>query len=266
MPKRHSPIKERPLRTPGQSIEEDISRIWLDEIGLYAALASISVVFPAYVLYLDLTKARLQPLFLGVCWALVLAYCVYRIRKAKERIRLLTMASEGEKTVAEVLDELRVDGAAVFHDIPATGFNVDHLVIARQGVFVIETKTRSKFSDSKVMFDGERLLIDGMKPIDDPIAQVKAISDWVVSELARSTGKRFPVQPVVLFPGWYVEHTESAQRRGVWVLSPKALPAFVRHSKEMISDTDLHLISYHTSRIVRVPAIGRSGEARTTAK
>src|SRR3990172_5682950 len=83
---------------------------------------------------------------------------------------------DGEKIVGRSLEELRAGGAIDLHDIVAKDFNVDHLVISYQGIFVIETKTFSKLKgrDARVVFDGEKLLVDGWPPRKDPIKQVQA--------------------------------------------------------------------------------------------
>jgi len=57
------------------------------------------------------------------------------------------------------------DGAAVFHDMPAERFNIHHIVIARQGVFAVETKGYTKpnreggSEDATVVYDGKTLAL-----------------------------------------------------------------------------------------------------------
>ena len=50
----------------------------------------------------------------------------------------------GSARSANFLQRLRADGAQIFHDVPADGFNLDHVVVADKGIFVIETKTWSR--------------------------------------------------------------------------------------------------------------------------
>jgi hypothetical protein len=54
---------------------------------------------------------------------------------------------------------------------------------------------------------------------------------------------------VVVFPSWYVEQRGS--RGDVWVLEPKALPAFIENAPAMIAPSDVALASDHLSRYVR---------------
>jgi hypothetical protein len=58
------------------------------------------------------------------------------------------------------LEGLREGGASVFHDVPGEGFNLDHAVIARSGILVIDTKTCSKPDMvAKITFDGQIILL-----------------------------------------------------------------------------------------------------------
>lgn len=48
---------------------------------------------------------------------------------------------------------------------------------------------------------------------------------------------------VVVFPGWFVE--QRGPRGNVWVLEPKALPAFIENAPAMIAPSDVELAAYH---------------------
>ncbi len=110
-------------------------------------------------------------------------------------------------------------------------FNLDHVVLSPHGIFVIETKTRSKREGNpKVTFDGNALLIDGMTPLDDPLAQARANAKWLRELLKQSTGEDYPVRPSVAFPGWWIEGGTKALQSEVWVLEPKAFPSWFHAS------------------------------------
>jgi hypothetical protein len=68
--------------------------------------------------------------------------------------------------------------------------------------------------------------------------------------LVESTGRQFAVQPVVVFPGWYVEAAPGRQR-DVWVMEPKGLPAFLACQQGCLTPEDIKLASFHLSRYVR---------------
>ena len=59
-----------------------------------------------------------------------------------------------------------------------------------------------------------------------PVRQVRALARWLADPLFESTGRRFPIRPIVLVPGWFVELT-TTRRSEVWVLNPKQLSVFI---------------------------------------
>jgi len=82
----------------------------------------------------------------------------------------------------------------------------------------------------------------------DPIIQVKAEARWMSDLIERSTGKRFPVQPVVVYPGWYVETTRP--NPDVWVLNETVVPTFIKNARGSLTPEDVSLITFHLKRYV----------------
>jgi len=182
-----------------------------------------------------------------------LLYAGWRFFVIRRKVRSLRQGRDGERAVGQFLERLRDDGGQVFHDIPGEGFNLDHVVISTHGVYAIETKTWSKpWPQAKVVVEGDALSVAGQVPDRSPIVQATAASRWLVNELKKSTGKRFFVRGVVVFPGWFVE--QRGPCGDVWVLEPKALPAFIDNAPVMISAPDVALAAYHLSRYVRSEA------------
>ena len=251
-----SPLDDPPLRNPGQSIGEKIQREF-DENWMPFYLASlVCIIFAVFEWMSFFHLVPTNPWIPTVIAVLMIAYSGMRVFWLRPTMRNLRLGMEGEKTVGQSLEELRANGAVVFHDVVAKDFNVDHIVVSPKGIFVIETKTRSKPNGRRatVNYDGEKVLVDGNTPSRDPIHQVKAISSWVQDLIYESTGKSFPVRPVVLFPGWYVEALNPAAQRKVWVLNPKNLPSFMQHEKVDIPPEDVKLVAYHLSRYIRTKA------------
>lgn len=167
-------------------------------------------------------------------------------------MRNLKQAADGEKAVGQYLERLRSEGYDVFHDVPANDFNVDHVLVGPAGIFTIETKTWSKplRGDARIQFDGQTLMKAGLKPNRDPVVQARAQASWLARELQESTGRGFEVRPIVLIPGWFVENTKGAFE-SIWVLEPKALPAFLDRAPRLLEVEEIRLASYHLSRYVR---------------
>jgi hypothetical protein len=69
--------------------------------------------------------------------------------------------------------------------------------------------------------------------------------------LEESTGKRFPVRAVIIFLGWYVKTVGRVGQFDMWVMNPKALPAFIKKEKQTLAKEDMMLASYHLTMHIR---------------
>ncbi len=54
----------------------------------------------------------------------------------------------------------------------------------------------------------------------------------------------FAARPVIVFTGWFID--PSAQRlSNLWILEPKALPAFLDHEPQTLESSDVTLATFH---------------------
>ena len=122
-------------------------------------------------------------------------------------------------------------------------FNIDHVVVGPHGTFTIEAKTISKpmRGSVEVVFDGEKISVNGWTPERDPVVQAQAESKWLHDMLQSTTGHSFWVQPVIVYPGWYVR--ECAQETRVWVLNPDRLRKKIQSQQEHLKTEDVALIA-----------------------
>lgn len=248
-----SPLKAKPLRNPGQSLDDQLDKLAFDSVLPYlfgSGLMFFLAVMEWYQWYFELPP---KPVLLGLVAAVVFAITFVKFRQAVRKAKRIKLGRDGEKAVGQYLEDLRERGAKVFHDIRGPDFNIDHVVIHTTGVYVLETKTYSKpdRGRARIQFNGDELRVMGRKPDRNPVIQVKALSQWLKELLQESTGKAFEPRPVVLFPGWFIEPTAEAKKSDVWVLNPKALPAFIKNSKDRLSIESVKLVAYHLSRYIR---------------
>lgn len=252
MKKYKSPIKAKPLRNPGQSVQDTIDDLIYDKFFTYIMLATVSIVYAVLEwTYWYLQTPRSPWLFtsLAVATLIIAIYKGFRIRKTIKKYR---QGLDGERAVGQYLDGLRKDGFNTFHDIIFDGFNIDHVVISKNGIFCIETKTYSKpiKGESKLYYDGTVIEVNGYKA-NSPIIQAKAASKTLQELLEQSCGKKFTVRPVMLFPGWFIEPKDKESQREVWALNPKGFQTFAKSQGEQLTDEDTHLASYHLSKHIR---------------
>lgn len=83
----------------------------------------------------------LSEMLFVVGWILMFAYGfgVYQRHYRKHE-----QAHDGmlaERITGMQLNRLVASGCIVLHDLPAAGFNIDHVVIAPRGVYAVETKS-----------------------------------------------------------------------------------------------------------------------------
>jgi hypothetical protein len=251
-PKTRSPLRDRPLRNPGESVQEARRRLQLDLLSFPLAVVCGALTAAVVETIGYLFNQPRQPVFYLVLFVIALSWVAWRIWRVRPALRAYKLAEEGEKAVGQYLEKLRSDGYEIFHDVPGGGFNIDHVLIGPTGIYTVETKTWSKptLGDPKIVFNGESLTASGMKPERDPIKQSRGQVSWIATLLKESTGRQFTVRGVVLFPGWFVEQGEGTLKE-IWVLNPKALPAFLGKAKVMLSPEDVKLAAYHLSRYVR---------------
>lgn len=120
-----------------------------------------------------------------------------------------------------------------------------------KGVYAIETKTYSKpHADTEVQYDGERVVVPGVKLDRDPVRQVTAIAKWVQELIDDTCGLKCRVRPVVLFPGWHVQKMPRPLPP-VWVMSGKELHVFVGNEPDVLKPEDAKLVASRISRHMR---------------
>jgi hypothetical protein len=203
MANRRSPLKDRPLRNPGQSLDEQIRDLTSD-YALGPLVFALLIVFITAIEWLKYYRFLPPSPFLYLLIAVpAVGYALFRFFRVRQDLKALRLGRDGEKNVGQTLEALRAGGYQVFHDVIDDGFNIDHVIIGPAGVFTVETKTHSKPLRGKanVEFDGESILVDGFKPDRDPVEQARAQASRLRRLLAQSTGREFEVRPVIVYPG-----------------------------------------------------------------
>lgn len=213
---RRSPLSQDLLRGPGHTLRAqlDDGRIDLmaDALALMVLPAGIFASMFGWFLIVGALPSRwvLVLACVGILvWALVQGRRVWR---ASQQVDQWWLGLDAEMAAGQELDQLMRQGAEVFHDFPATDrFNIDHVVVARQGVFAVETKGFRKpnhlqgLEAARVAFDGQMLRFPDFAS-DKPLKQAERNARWLEEWLTSATGERVEVTPVVALPGWFVEY------------------------------------------------------------
>lgn len=222
---RRSPLTGDLLRTPGHTLRAQLEEARSD-LGFDVMSLMVAPAFALAFLYVtNLVTGRAHSVWLlAVLGALVSVICVFQARKlirSSTQMDQWRLGLDAEMAVGQELDQLLRHGAAVFHDLAGEKFNIDHVVIARQGVFAVETKGYRKpnrdggAADARVIYDGEALKFPEWSGAG-PLRQAARNARWLAEWLTGATGEKIEVTPVVALPGWFVEHKG---RGPVFVLS-----------------------------------------------
>ncbi|WP_333804144.1 nuclease-related domain-containing protein [Sulfurospirillum sp.] len=246
-----SPIEDKPLRYPAQSLDEKIDDLIGEKSFTYIIIPALFIMlaFGSWISYFGQTIPN--PIIFTIMALLSIIWAIYQIIKFRKEIKSLKQGRDGEREVGMNLELLREQGFKVYHDIVAKDFNLDHILIGTQGIFVIETKTYSKplKGECRIIYDGEKLSYNGTFESDKPIIQAKAGAHWLKNQLRASTGKDFNVQPIVVFPGWFTE--SKVPQKDIWILNPKGLDKFMRNSKVSLNIEDIALITNRIEIYIR---------------
>jgi Nuclease-related domain len=135
-----------------------------------------------------------------------------------------------------------LDGCRVFHDVPMEPYgNIDHVLVAPDGVYAVETKTRRKRKTSggkreyEVVFDGKKLLFPGSTD-SDSLPQARQQADRLRIFLSEAVGKPVKVGAILTFPGWFVT---SCTKDNTEVFNPKVIRAAIVNRRSPVLSKQL---------------------------
>lgn len=248
-----SPIKDKPQRLPGQSLNEEIQKVISEDVEFYAGMFGMYLIVVAVLWINKLTNFFSTYFTLTIFTIAVMfpcAYCIFRLYKSKKHLKNLYQGLDGELYVGQYLtDCLLRKGYNILHDIPVelankTKFNIDHVIISPNGVYTIETKTISKPVKGKaeIFYDGKNITINGQMPTDEPVREAKGEALWLEDFILKSTGKKIDVRPVIIYPNWYIHSNPSKDE--VWILNEKSIASFIDYENVEIEPETVKLITY----------------------
>lgn len=133
------------------------------------------------------------------------------------RISNLRLRLAGAMNVAHDLQSLLHrphQSVCIFHDVPADGFTIDHVVVTEHGIFSLLVRTRqigpeaAPNSSRRLRLEGDRLHF----PDHDetrPVREAQRARRWLHERLSRDCRRDIPVQGLLVLPGWRIERVKS---------------------------------------------------------
>jgi hypothetical protein len=249
--RRRVPPFTRPVeRFPGHTLLTRLEAL-TEEIAIQVTTLLVMPVY-LYASYISYLYFGARPLtWVGLAGLTVIsgAFAVFGLVKTHRLLhqrRSLRLGYEGEVEVGQQLNRLMQAGWHVFHDFPADGFNIDHVVVNPGGVFAVETKARSKplkddgRKQAVVEYDGRTLRFpDGRD--QEMIAQAQRQAEWLSDWLSAAVGEPVAARAILALPGWFVKRTSS---EGLPAVNPGQFDSLFRFI------TPRSLTAEQTARIV----------------
>ena len=243
---KHFPFKDTVIREPGYGQRKAVERVW-DELSQYLFLLPVyPLVMYTVILQSRVTQGHYSPVLIGICVAgsvAVIGVSLFKIWRLLATSHCLRLGYAGEVIVGQALNQLMLQGYHVFHDVPFDGFNVDHVVIGPGGVFVVETKLRTKRiatdksnKTHKVRFDGKALYfpdhptVPVTKALDQARDEARDVSRW----LSNASSQPVTAQAVLVLPSWWI--TGVNKQGKVWVFNHNQLYRLLPDSKTVRLD------------------------------
>jgi hypothetical protein len=162
---------------------------------------------------------------------------------------------KAELFTAQELNRLIGEGCTVLHDVPGEGFNLDHVVIGAQAVYLVETKSvrKPRKNDTgdhfKVAYDGDLLRFPGATT-RKPLEQARRQAQWLASYLKQTLGQSVAVIPTVALPGWWIESPGMAGNDGVRVFNPAGRGAAFMSQTRGVGSLDRPTVGLITQALV----------------
>lgn len=207
--------REQLARIPAYGLQQQIHDLQLDLIGcMMMGLLIVCLPFAASSIQAHITAGKFPWLF-ALTGLIGVIYFGIKTWKLFSKLIKLRLGHTAEIATANELIGLQALGYQVFHDVQADGFNIDHLVVGKNGVFAIETKGRHKRNKDllqtnrncskgyQVFYKDGRLNFPSWTETK-PIEQAERQSKWVSQWLTKATGTPVAATPVLVFPGWFV--------------------------------------------------------------
>lgn len=218
---RRSPLQDRQIgHVPGQQL---VKRVADGQDNILIGFMVMYFSFPLALLAWAIPRVPPNRIrFDGAAWIFLLlamglfAWGLAILTKHWKRRRHAEDGLLAERITGMQLNRLVAQGCLVLHDLPADGFNIDHVVVSPRGVYVVETKSVRKPKQAKsgttynVEFNGDSLRFPDFTAAK-PLEQAERYAQWVAVQL-RELQINVPVIPALALPGWHIDQPPDVWR------------------------------------------------------
>lgn len=139
--RKKSPLNMDLLRSPGESLRDRIQDMTYDIILHLTQIPIFSLLFYSIIttqLISSDGKINLITLLIYLITVVVsVSYLIVKVLKLMKQRNHLRLGYDCELGVGQELNNRMREGFHVFHDFPADGFNIDHVLVGSTGVVTL---------------------------------------------------------------------------------------------------------------------------------
>ena len=100
-----------------------------------------------------------------------------------------------------------------------------------------------------INYDDEEILLNGYRPDANPLLVQKQITAWLEEKFTKEIKMPILVQPVIIFPGWFVKSPNEPTI--IKVMNPRELIGFLENKRDILSDNEMTLLNYKISKLAK---------------
>lgn len=183
----------------------------------------------------------------GALVVIAYVFCIKSLEEAglklKKRVTDADTGAKAEQAVAEALESLP-DDYCVFHDLEFPGFNIDHVVLGPNGIFLVETKSQK----GHITQEHDVLLRNGRKFFKDFLKQCWRQTYSLRDHLGAEKLSGLSIKPILCFARGFIEIRGPV--RGVDVLNVGFLRPHILSQRGCVPAQSIsHIISVLTSAV-----------------
>lgn len=231
-----NPLLKKIFRNAGEYLADQIELIQ-DNLMQYAMMSCVAFAMAMMTVICYFKPPTFAEMIVIVLFALLFtAYSAWKIVRLLPALRSRQFGRYGEIFVSQLLHKRKERDWRIFDDIQMGGYNLDHVIVAPQGIFCIETKARRDKSNKMlpVRYDGTLLQVGG-RYADSPgrpgsiLWQVALTRENLQKYLFALLQQRFPLKTVLVFPESSVSNAMGNKPGDVlWVMNPEQLASAVK--------------------------------------
>ena len=193
---RVSDIPRGHRRRAGESLETSLVERLLD-----IQAAGLLVIMACALLVLHLVWPEVP------VWAfpaVMVLFGTYIVGRNVPQLVKLDQGLAAERKVGDSLDMLVAYGGRILHDVPFGADKIDHVVVSKQGIFVVETQhlPKQKIDTGLLRYHQGRLMKSSGAVKGQPEFRVKRNASHIADILHAAGFTDTKVEPVLIIPGW----------------------------------------------------------------